>query len=118
MLYYVRRVVSRVVNYSNRFKRHFACKKLYSSQSQVELPIITSSRYIAVFTCNKCQHRSCKSFSKQSYHHGSVYIRCDSCKSFHLISDQLGWFGDSKQNIQDILKERGKLDNVELGMSI
>ncbi|UKK00315.2 hypothetical protein MACK_000387 [Theileria orientalis] len=77
-----------------------------------------NDRYIAVFTCNICNHRSAKSFSKQAYNHGIVYVRCESCKSLHLISDQLGWFGD-KQNIEEILSRKGhQVSKMELGQDV
>lgn len=39
-----------------------------------------------------------------------MLIRCDKCKSLHLIADNLGWFDDNKINIESILKE--KLENI------
>ena len=47
------------------------------------------------------------SFSKVAYEGGVVIARCSSCGVQHLISDQLGWFGE-KSNIEDILREKGE----------
>ncbi|EAN33696.2 DNL zinc finger family protein [Theileria parva strain Muguga] len=77
-----------------------------------------NGRYIAVFTCNICNYRSAKSFSKQAYHHGIVYVKCESCNNLHLISDQLGWFGE-KQNIEEILQRKGEdVSKMELGENV
>ncbi|XP_954303.1 uncharacterized protein TA20720 [Theileria annulata] len=86
---------------------------------------IKNDRYIAVFTCNICNNRTAKSFSKQAYHHGIVYVKCESCNSrkllliiIHLISDQLGWFGE-KQNIEEILLKKGQeVSKMELGENV
>ncbi|CAL8466780.1 g6316 [Coccomyxa elongata] len=61
---------------------------------------------LAVFTCTKCDTRSVKPFSKRAYDHGVVIVKCPGCQSHHLLSDQLGWYGE-KQNIEDILSEKG-----------
>lgn len=37
-----------------------------------------------------------------------VLIRCESCDSLHLIADNLGWFEDSKVNIQQIMDRKGE----------
>uniref|UniRef100_A0A7S0LS43 DNL-type domain-containing protein n=1 Tax=Coccolithus braarudii TaxID=221442 RepID=A0A7S0LS43_9EUKA len=50
-----------------------------------------------------------KLISKASYERGVVLVRCSCCQRNHLIADNLGWFGDESQNIEDILKERGEL---------
>lgn len=51
--------------------------------------------------------RSVKPFSKRAYDHGVVIVKCPVCQSHHLLSDQLGWYG-AKQNIEDILSEKGE----------
>lgn len=88
-------------------------------ESQFPIPKGASDRYIAVFTCKVCNHRAAKSFSKTAYHHGVVYVKCSGCNNLHLISDQLGWFGDSKENIESILASRGEeVHKAELGEDI
>lgn len=54
------------------------------------------SRLKIIYTCNVCQTRSSKEFSKQSYMEGVVLVRCPGCKRLHLIADNLGWFADKK----------------------
>ncbi|KAG2434951.1 hypothetical protein HYH02_012147 [Chlamydomonas schloesseri] len=51
-------------------------------------------RMVMVFTCTKCDTRSTKAFSKQSYQQGVVLVRCPGCKGLHLVADHLGWFGE------------------------
>ncbi|UKJ87903.1 hypothetical protein MACJ_000345 [Theileria orientalis] len=114
-----------ISNKFNSFSTFSYLSRSYSTKSDSKHESInlseTSSnkdRYIAVFTCNICDHRSAKSFSKQAYNHGIVYVRCESCKSLHLISDQLGWFGD-KQNIEEILSRKGHhVSKMELGQDV
>lgn len=42
-----------------------------------------------------------------AYEKGVVIARCGKCDVQHLLSDQLGWFGE-KGNIEDILREKGQ----------
>ncbi|EDO05460.1 DNL zinc finger domain containing protein [Babesia bovis T2Bo] len=86
-----------------------------------QLPIAKpgSDRLIAIFTCKICSLRSAKSFSKKAYNFGIVYVKCSGCSNLHLISDQLGWFGDTKENIEDILLRNGEnIHKAELGEDI
>ena len=61
-----------------------------------------------MYTCNVCQTKQGRTFSKDAYQNGVVLIRCDGCENLHLIADNLGWFKDEKTNIEDILKEKGE----------
>jgi len=47
-------------------------------------------------------------FTKHSYHHGVVLIRCDCCEGVHLIADNLGWFDDGATNVEQFLKIKGE----------
>mmetsp|Transcript_39502 Transcript_39502/g.45363 ORF Transcript_39502/g.45363 Transcript_39502/m.45363 type:complete len:87 (+) Transcript_39502:298-558(+) len=60
-----------------------------------------------MYTCNVCQHRQARTFTKGAYHKGVVIIRCESCENFHLIADNLGWFRDDKVTVEDLMKEKG-----------
>ncbi|EDQ85101.1 uncharacterized protein MONBRDRAFT_29574 [Monosiga brevicollis MX1] len=61
-----------------------------------------------LFTCNQCQHRQQKTFSKHSYHKGVVIVRCDGCKALHLVADNLGWFNEEDgRNVEDFVAAKG-----------
>ncbi|CAF1361703.1 unnamed protein product, partial [Didymodactylos carnosus] len=62
------------------------------------------------FKCKICENTLQKTFTKQSYEHGVVIIRCDHCSSLHLIADNLNWFSDmnGKKNVVDILHAKGE----------
>jgi protein import protein ZIM17 len=47
-------------------------------------------------------------FTKRSYHHGIVLIRCEGCEGIHLIADNLGWFDDTSINVEDIITRKGE----------
>lgn len=53
---------------------------------------------------SRCQKRSEETFSKQSYHHGTVIIRCEGCRNLHLIADHLKIVSDTKVELEDILQ--------------
>lgn len=59
------------------------------------------------FTCNKCDTRCMKSFSKHSYDKGIVLVRCPGCQSLHLIADNLGWFGETC-NVEELMAGKGE----------
>jgi len=61
-----------------------------------------------MFTCNVCQNRQARTFSKDAYEVGVVLIRCEGCDNLHLIADNLGWFRDENVNIESLMKEQGK----------
>ena len=67
-----------------------------------------SGYMVLTFTCNKCETRNTKKFSKKSYTEGIVLIQCDCCKVLHLIADNLGWFEDKSVNIEDLMKRKGE----------
>jgi protein import protein ZIM17 len=77
-----------------------------------------SGEMVAAFTCNKCETRSVKRFSKHSYDHGIVIVECPGCEVKHLLADNLGWFDDVEANIEQILKKKGedviRISNVHL----
>lgn len=73
---------------------------------------IKATHMIALFTCNKCDHRQSKTINKQSYNHGVVLCRCDKCMGLHLFADHLGWFDHKSVTIEDICKQHNiKLTN-------
>ncbi|KAG2486644.1 hypothetical protein HYH03_014700 [Edaphochlamys debaryana] len=64
-------------------------------------------RLLMTFTCSKCDTRSTKGFSKQSYTQGVVLVRCPGCKKLHLIADHLGWFGEEPFMVHQHLQQTG-----------
>ena len=64
--------------------------------------------YALQFTCTVCETKMLRKFTKSSYHHGLVIIRCDGCKNNHLIADNYGWFRDTPTTIEDIMREKGE----------
>lgn len=61
-----------------------------------------------MFTCKKCDNRTTRMFTKNSYHYGVVLIRCEKCEGLHLIADNLGWFDDGISNIEQFLQQKGE----------
>ncbi|TQS32130.1 hypothetical protein Golomagni_07561 [Golovinomyces magnicellulatus] len=78
-------------------------------KSEGERPDINPAYYQLSFTCMPCSHRSHHNISKQGYHTGSILITCPSCRNRHVISDNLNIFGDRKINVEDLMREKGRL---------
>ena len=60
-----------------------------------------------MMTCQVCNHKMTKTFTKKAYHTGVVIINCDNCDNNHLIADNLGWFREKSVNIEDLAQEKG-----------
>jgi len=67
------------------------------------------SKMALYFTCKVCDMRMGKQISRQAYDNGVVIARCDGCENLHLISDKLGYFGET-WDIDRFMKEEG--DNI------
>ena len=67
-----------------------------------------------VFTCNKCETRSTKGFSKRAYNYGVVIVTCPGCESKHVVADRLGWFGE-KGDVGDFIKEKTEREGSNAG---
>lgn len=70
----------------------------------------------AVFTCNKCETRQSKIFSRLAYEEGVVVVKCTGCGVQHIMADNLGYFQDSTGkkavNVEDLLRAKGEqVDN-------
>jgi len=72
-------------------------------------------RMVIGMTCEVCNTRLVKTMPKKSYEKGVVLIRCDGCKSSHLIADHLGWFDDGGVKGEQVVRasaDAGELDEV------
>lgn len=65
------------------------------------------ARLALLFTCNKCDNRAMRSFSKQAYQNGVVIVQCPGCQARHLIADNLGWFG-GRRNVEEMAADQGQ----------
>ena len=63
-----------------------------------------SGSYLILYTCGICNHRQMRSFSKSAYHEGVVIVQCEECDKRHLVADNLKWFDDFTQNIEQIME--------------
>jgi protein import protein ZIM17 len=60
------------------------------------------------FTCNKCETRQAKRFTRLSYEKGVVIVKCDGCGVQHLIADHLNYFAHVEGNdVTEYAKQRG-----------
>jgi protein import protein ZIM17 len=76
-----------------------------SSTSPSPGPRTAVAELAAVFTCNVCDLRSAKGFSRVAFERGVVIVTCEGCESMHVLADRLGWFG-SAGDAADFLRER------------
>lgn len=70
----------------------------------------------AVFTCNRCETRQSKVFTRMAYEQGVVVVKCTGCGVQHILADNLGYFqdmtGSRAVNVEDLLRAKGeKVDN-------
>jgi len=66
-------------------------------------------RLVMSYTCKVCNSSNSHTFSKKAYQEGVVIVQCISCKSNHLVADNLGWFKDvNKRNIEEIMAAKGE----------
>ena len=74
---------------------------------------------LMAYTCNKCETKQARTFSKDAYNKGVVLIRCEGCDSLHLIADNLGWFRDESVNVEQLLAEKGdRISKFDSGEAI
>ncbi|VDN87230.1 unnamed protein product [Brugia pahangi] len=81
--------------------------------------VSSQGRLSLTYTCReKTNFKGPKFLSEKAYKEGVVIVTCDSCKNYHLIADNLGWFPQSKgsRNIEEILKEKG--EEVKKGIDL
>ncbi|KAI8086117.1 DNL zinc finger-domain-containing protein [Halteromyces radiatus] len=96
----------------NHRKFHVSTSCLERAKQEEEEPeaqVLNPKHQLLIgFTCKVCEVRSHHVMSKQAYTKGVVLIQCPECKNRHLIADNLGWFKDTKTNVEDLVKEKGE----------
>lgn len=103
---------TRHLSIQDHFKKCFSTKNLFLKLSGSDVnaeskEINDKNKELMIwFTCTKCNQRSSHKFSRQSYTHGSVAVRCPGCQNLHLIADNLKVFKDEKFNIVNYLKTK------------
>lgn len=66
-----------------------------------------TDRFEIRFTCNVCEGANAHSISRHAYTRGTVIVVCPSCKSAHLIADNLNWIEDDFRNLEEYMERRG-----------
>jgi hypothetical protein len=82
--------------------------KQHSQHSQQITQIDFKRKMTMIFTCNVCTTRSAKTFHKVTYQRGVVIVRCEACKTLHLVADHLGWFEGAQKTIEEMLALKGE----------
>ncbi len=77
-----------------------------SKQPQVK-PKTKRDRFELQFTCNVCDAPNSHSISWHAYRKGTVLATCPSCKSSHLIADNLNWIEDDFKNLEEYMAKQG-----------
>jgi len=72
------------------------------------------------FTCNKCETRQSKKFTRMAYEKGIVVVVCEGCQAKHLIADNIGWYKDwtgeaGGTNIEEMMASKGMSVENRLG---
>jgi len=70
-------------------------------------PKAKTDRFELQFTCNQCDHRNSHSISRHAYFKGTVIATCPTCKTAHLIADNLNWIEDDFKNIEEFMAKQG-----------
>jgi hypothetical protein len=100
----MRRNSSKLITHYHRYFLRNLSSQLNDKNLQTKIPLAVvnkgeeSKRMGIQFRCKTCEQTLHKTFTRQSYEHGVVIIRCDSCSNLHLIADNLGWFNDITQD--------------------
>ena len=108
-------VVLKIKNFASHF---FSTLDDDEHSKEKEVSKETSEKLMMLFTCKICSTRVGKTFSKIAYTKGIVIIQCPSCKTRHLIADNLGWFkhleGKNLENHLKLKNERVLSGDIEL----
>jgi endonuclease/exonuclease/phosphatase family metal-dependent hydrolase len=89
-------------------KHNKNCDTTSESSKQEIQQIDYKKKMTMIFTCNVCMTRSAKTFHKFTYQRGVVIVRCEACKTLHLVADHLGWFEGAQKTIEEILAAKGE----------
>lgn len=91
-------------------KSFYSVNKAESNGGFKDIPGVAApgDKMVLLYTCGKCETRSAKTISKQSYESGVVLVRCGCCQNIHLIADKLGMFEDAGWTVEKLLEGRGE----------